>query len=269
MHTHTLRSDSSNSLVDNIQLAKEKGIQVLSFVDHDTIPDVKSEVELSKQFEITILSGIECEWMDYDTKQAAHILGYRIQDYSYLAKLCDVVLEQRNENTLSQIKILQSLGYEITEEEVREVTKEPCLYTQNILYALFKKGIISELFGDFNKKMFKEGGSAYKTVEYYRPEVLVKAIVKGGGDAVLAHPGQQNNFYLIEDLVKAGLGGIEFVHPSNQLKQKELVKEYAKQYHLFMTGGSDCHGILSKSGGQIGDYYIEADDINEVFVTID
>lgn len=266
LHTHTLRSDSSNSALDTISLAIEKGISVLSFVDHDTIPDVKSDKELSEKYDITILSGIECEWVDYQTGHAAHILGYNIKDYSYLANLCETVLEQRNENTLNQIKILQELGYDISVEEVRNETSKPCLYTQNILYVLWKKGIISELFGDFNKKMFKKGGIAYKTVDYHKPEVLVKAIVKGGGDAVLAHPGQQNNFWLIEDLVKAGLGGIELVHPSNNKEHRELVKHYSGKYHLFMTGGSDCHGILSNSGGNIGDYYIEIDQIEDIFV---
>ncbi|RDY32769.1 PHP domain-containing protein [Lachnotalea glycerini] len=265
MHTHTLRSDSSNSAVDTIQSALRNGIDILSFVDHDTIPNIAREMQLSKEYKITIISGIECEWMDYETGNAAHILGYRIKDYSYIKKLCDSVIEQRNENTINQIKILQKSGYDISVEEVTQSTEEPCLYTQNILYVLWKKGMIRELFGEFNQKIFKKGGIAYKTIEYPKTEQIVEAIVKGGGFAVLAHPGQQNNFYLIEDLVKAGLSGIELIHPSNNVKHRELVKKYADKYHLFMTGGSDCHGILSKSGGNIGDYYIEVNQVEDLF----
>lgn len=266
LHTHTQRSDSSNSAERTIQLAIEKGINVLSFVDHDTIPDVKQESALEKSYSIQIISGIECEWVDYQTGQAAHILGYNIKDYSYLRRLCETVLEQREENTRKQIKIIQNLGYNITEEEVRAVTKEPCIYTQNILQVLFLKGMITELFGEFNKKMFKKGGLAYQTIEYHRPEILVSAIVKGGGDAVLAHPGQQKNYYLMEKLVKSGLGGIELVHPSNTLKDQELIQYYSKTYQLFTTGGSDCHGILSMNGGAIGDYYIETQQIENIFL---
>lgn len=265
LHTHTQRSDSSNSAEKTIQLAIENGIDVVSFVDHDTIPNVKQERVLEKLYPIQIISGIECEWVDYQTGQAAHILGYNIKDYSYLARLCDTVLEQRNENTRNQIKIVKDLGYDITEEEVRAVTKEPCLYTQNILHVLVQKGMITELFGEFNKKIFKKGGIAYKTIEYHRPEILVSAIVKGGGVAVLAHPGQQKNYYLLEELVKSGLCGIELVHPSNTIKDRELIQYYARTYHLCMTGGSDCHGILSNSGGEIGEFYIETQQIENIF----
>lgn len=264
LHTHTLRSDSSNSPEDVIGLARLHNIDIISFTDHDTIPDVAKERELEKQYQITIVSGIECNYSDQMTGQAAHILGYQIEDYSYLSKLCESVLEQRNENTISQIKILQGLGYEVTEQEVRAVTDNPCLYTQNILYVLWKKGLINEIFGDFNKRMFQKGGIAYKTIIYHHPVELVKAIVRGGGKAVLAHPGQQNNFYLIEELVKAGLSGIELIHPSNNKEHRERIQQYAKQYHLFMTGGSDCHGVLSTSGGNIGEYYIETLDITEL-----
>ncbi len=266
LHTHTQRSDSSNTAEKIIQLAIENGIDVVSFVDHDTIPDIEKERVLAKTYPIQILSGIECEWVDYRTGQAAHILGYNIKDYSYLERLCETVLEQRDENTRNQIKIVQDLGYDITEDEVRAVTKEPCLYTQNILQVLWQKGMIPELFGEFNKKVFKKGGIAYKTIDYHRPEILVSAIENGGGDAVLAHPGQQKNYYLIEELVKSGLRGIELVHPSNTMKDQKLIQNYARSYQLFLTGGSDCHGILSKSGGEIGDFYIETQQIENIFL---
>jgi predicted metal-dependent phosphoesterase TrpH len=265
LHTHTLRSDSSNSAVSTIELARRNGIDILSFTDHDTIPNVERNRQLSEKYGITIISGIECEWVDNGTGKAAHILGYQIEDYSYIGKLCAPVLEQRNNNTLSQIQILQELGYEIEEEDVSYFTEEPCLYTQNILYALWKKALIPELFGELNDKVFQKGGIAYKTVEYPKPVEIVKAIVKGGGYAVLAHPGQQNSFYLIEELVKAGLSGIELIHPSNSETHWDLVKKYARKYNLFMTGGSDCHGILSVSGGEIGDYYIEVERLEELF----
>jgi predicted metal-dependent phosphoesterase TrpH len=265
LHTHTLRSDSSNSKLDTIRLAKEAGVQILSFVDHDTIPDVADDMRLSLEYGIHIISGMECEWVDYETGEVAHILGYGLEDYSYIGKLCESVLEERNQNTLEQIAILQELGYDITVEEVRNATEEPCLYTQNILHVLWEKGIIPELFGEFNRKMFKQGGLAYRRVQYHRPEILVEAIVKGKGYAVLAHPGQQNNFHLIPKLVDVGLSGIELVHPSNNTEHMEIVKEYAKSHHLFMTGGSDCHGCLSTSGGDIGNYYIEVEDVESLF----
>ena len=79
---------------------------------------------------------------------------------------------------------------------------------------------------------------------------------------MLAHPGQQNNFCLIEEMVSYGLKGIECVHPSNDEKARNKVKELANIYGLFLTGGSDYHGLYSAKGGTIGKEYITFTDEN-------
>jgi 3',5'-nucleoside bisphosphate phosphatase len=60
--------------------------------------------------------------------------------------------------------------------------------------------------------------------------------------AILAHPGLTQRDYIIEELVKCGLGGIEIFYPTHT---QDIVKKYskiAKKYNLAITGGSDFHG---------------------------
>ena len=79
----------------------------------------------------------------------------------------------------------------------------------------------------------------------------------GGGIPVLAHPGQQQNFSVIPDLVCEGLWGIEKNHPSNSREDRKNIQELAQRYGLFCTGGSDYHGLYEAKGADLGDFLSE------------
>jgi phosphoribosyl 1,2-cyclic phosphate 1,2-diphosphodiesterase len=74
---------------------------------------------------------------------------------------------------------------------------------------------------------------------------------------VLAHSGQQQNFYLMPELAACGLDGLEYQHHANSEEDKILIKEYARQYGLFLTGGSDFHGKYEDTNVGIGDFIAE------------
>ena len=95
--------------------------------------------------------------------------------------------------------------------------------------------------------------------------MAVRAVKDAGGMAVLAHSGQQQNFSLIKGLVEQGLDGLELNHHANSLKDKEIIRKYASDYHLFLTGGSDCHGAYEKNSPGVGDYLAEESGVNAIF----
>lgn len=69
---------------------------------------------------------------------------------------------------------------------------------------------------------------------------------------MLAHPGQQQNFALIPALVRAGLCGLERNHPANSARDRALIDRIAGEQGLFLTGGSDFHGLYEKSPLGVG-----------------
>ena len=85
----------------------------------------------------------------------------------------------------------------------------------------------------------------------------VRAIKESGGVSVLAHPGRQQNFRIIPELVEAGLGGLELNHSANSPKDREAILEYAALYGLFLTGGSDYHGRNDTRRVEIGHFLSE------------
>ena len=129
---------------------------------------------------------------------------------------------------------------------------------------LVSTGQVPEMFGDFYHNTFKNGGTCDFDINY--PDVIdaVKAVKKAGGTAVLAHPGQQQNFWLIPELVKAGLDGLELNHYSSSDKDKEIIKDHAKQYGLFLTGGSDYHGKYEQQPYGIGDFLSEENGVEAI-----
>jgi len=58
---------------------------------------------------------------------------------------------------------------------------------------------------------------------------------------VLAHPGRLHDYAIIDELVQAGLRGIEVFYPTHEPSQRALFREKAKRLGLVMSGGSDFH----------------------------
>jgi predicted metal-dependent phosphoesterase TrpH len=48
-------------------------------------------------------------------------------------------------------------------------------------------------------------------------------------------------------LVELGLSGIEHKHPTQTPERQRAVEEVARRYGLFLTGGSDFHGLYSET----------------------
>lgn len=85
------------------------------------------------------------------------------------------------------------------------------------------------------------------------------AIRADGGYAVLAHPGQQQNFGLVPALVDAGLAGLELWHPSNSEADRARIRELAARHGLFCTGGSDFHGAYEAGRDRLGAFLAPED----------
>lgn len=122
------------------------------------------------------------------------------------------------------------------------------------------------MFGDFYYSTFKNGGVCAFDIRYISPLEAVKAIKDSGGLAVLAHSGQQQNFSLIPELVKNSLDGLELNHHSHSPKDREIIRQYAEKYSLFLTGGSDFHGEFEPVDVDLGDFIAEQSGAEKIFV---
>jgi len=260
LHIHSTISDGSETIEQIIEAAKKKGLDAIAITDHDTLSHIN---QIPCDAGIKVVVGVEISAIHLHTKTRAHILGYNIKKPEELTALTRTILIARNRNSEKQIEILRRQGLTIDKDKLARADGI-CIYKQHIMDWLVSTGQAPDMFGGFYKRIFKNGGVCDFDICY--PDVFetVKAVKKAGGLAVLAHPGQQRNFWLIPDLVKIGLDGLELNHHTHSEKDREAICAYAGQYGLFLTGGSDYHGTYEPQPFGIGDYLSEESGVKSI-----
>ncbi|OOM78628.1 PHP domain-containing protein [Clostridium sp. BL-8] len=248
-HVHTDISDGSLGLRETIQVAKENEVTHMAITNHDTVKGLKEAIKEGDRKGIIIIPGIEISAYDFVNKKKVHILGYNFElEGKNIRKLCDPILERRNENSIRQIDILKINGYKInTQNILRKSVNSEVIYKQHIMAELIEKGYTDEIYSDLYKKLFKKGGICSGDIEYVDVFEAVKAIKADNGIAVLAHPGQLDSYGIIDELVAQGLDGIELNHMDHTEEDVTKIKEYSDKYGLILTGGSDFHGEYGSS----------------------
>lgn len=253
LHLHTRVSDGSEDIEEILRMAKEAGITHLSITNHDTTLRTEEYIKKAKEQGIQAIPGVEMSAYDREYGVRAHILGFNYKTNFHMEEIGSATLRSRTENGYKYIEVLNQIGYHVDLEAIRKISTT-AIYKQHILAYLMKTGQSDEIFGDIYYKEFKNGGPCSFDVDYPDAVACVQAICADGGIPVLAHPGQQNNFALLPKLVEAGLRGIEYDHPSHDEKLRKKVEKAAQEFGLFMTGGSDFHGLYEKTKTEFGRY---------------
>ena len=73
LHMHSTASDGQYRPAELVQLAKEKGLQVIALTDHDTINGYEEAAAEGEKLGVKVLPGVEMSAREYHT---FHILGY-------------------------------------------------------------------------------------------------------------------------------------------------------------------------------------------------
>lgn len=251
LHVHTTVSDCSEKINDILTKAKSLGLTHIAFTDHDTTQQANEHVSLAARYGLMAVKAVEMSAFDSSSGHKVHILGYGYRTTDHIEVLGRETLRKRQENCIKQIVILQSLGYQLTVEQVQK-SGSTSIYKQHILDFLQQTGQIDELFGDLYGNVFKHGGPCDFDIDYPDAVEVVKAIKKDQGFAVLAHPGQLSNYDITKKLVLSGLDGIELNHPSHKEEDIQKVTKLCQEYSLFMTGGSDYHGRYERMSAPLG-----------------
>lgn len=253
LHVHTRISDCSESIQHILQQAKERGITHIAFTDHDTTKFANEHVLAAGAYGIRAIPAVEMSAFGSAEQKKAHILGYGYRSVQHIEAIGQRTLQKRDANGVRQIEILRGLGYRIWPEHVRRISGD-CIYKQHILDYLVSTKQAMSIYGDVYTRIFKNGGPCDFDIDYPEAADVIRAIKEDGGYAVLAHPGQQDNFEMLPKLIEAGLDGIEYAHPSHTEEDRIKVAELGKYYGVFMTGGSDYHGRYERSITKLGAY---------------
>ena len=268
LHIHSTASDGTFTPAEILKRASGLEMRTIALTDHDTVLGIPEALEAAEKYGIELIPGIE---MSVDYVGTYEILGYYI-DYKneeFLEKL-----EKRNvwriERMLETINVLNSLGYDITKEEVQEIAGKGSIGRPHIANALIKKGYFNTMQEVFNT-LLGAGKKAYVKAKNYSIEEVVQIILKAGGVPVLAHPylmkmSDERLEEELKKLVSYGLKGIEAYYSESVPSKTKYHLELAEKYGLLVTCGSDFHGLNKKN--EIG-YIINGKEMIEDYTIVE
>ncbi len=253
LHSHSLHSDGEWTVEELIREAKNKGLYAMALTDHDTVKGVKEALSLGEKYGVRVIKGLELSSIKIGD---VHILGYGIdvENEELLAKLDDVV-EKRGERNRAILKKLEELRMPVDEKELLKIGEGKIIGRKLISDLMIKKGYVKTVSEAFDKYL-GSAKPAYVPLVRLTPFDAIDLIHKAGGVAVLAHPskllfkGEELESF-IRDLKAHGIDGIEGYYYTHTPKEVEYYEKLAKELDLFMTGGSDFHGMYRSS--RIGD----------------
>lgn len=262
LHCHTKISDGSIGIEDLIGIAKRRGLSAVSVTDHDTTAGATRAVVIGKRQGLQVIHGVEISTRDTARGNNAHLLCYLCDSPDRLEGLCQRIGKSRRAAATEMVRRVMRY-YPITPDLVLKcATGSTNIFKQHIMHALMDAGYADSIYGEVYQKLFAPGsGVARVEIEYPEPRDVLNAIHEAGGIAVLAHPHQYHNEALLEELIAAGLDGVEVWHPSHTDEQTDALLQLTEQHGLLATGGSDFHGMYSRTARALGSTHTPDDHI--------
>lgn len=136
------------------------------------------------------------------------------------------------------------------------------LYKYNLLDYLVNEGFAEEPFCEANNRMLdKTHGYAFVDFEYPECTDVIKTIKSADGIPILAHTFVSNNFSAIDELIDAGLMGLEVYHTKHTDNQRKLLYDFCETKNMLMTCGSDFHRLSASGNSVLGKTSVDNDKI--------
>ena len=248
LHTHSNRSDGTESPADLVKRALSEGLDVLGLTDHDTTEGWDEAVDAAESTGLRLVRGIEvsCVFAGY----GVHLLAY-LPDPTYppLARELQRVLDGRNSRLPATLERLRALGIDIDVHDVRRVAGETAAMGRpHVADALVELGVVRDRNEAFNTYLGPQG-PAY--VHRYAADLedMIGTVADAGGVTVLAHPWASRHDHSALDaegiagLRDVGLSGLEVDHEDHDPATRAALRAVARDLGLVVTGSSDYHGL--------------------------
>ena len=254
LHLHTTHSDGSCTPSEVVNMAHQAAVTALAITDHDITTGIAEAIAAGQQCGIEIIPGVEISSLGGNSE--LHILGYFLdcQDSDLLEHL-KTLRDGRHRRNPRIIEQLQTLGIDITFDEVRALAGTDSIGRPHIARVLMDKRVVTSAKEAFDR-FLAEGKPAYVPRELPSPAEAIRWIKAARGLAVLAHPTwvkvtEQPLIDLVRQLKSDGLDGVEVYYSTHAARQTREYLSLAQQLGLLVTGGSDFHG-LTKPDIEVG-----------------
>ena len=245
LHNHSYYSDGVFSPSEVIGLANEAGCDLFSLTDHDTTAGVaEAQIEADK-LGVKLLNGVEISafWRN----MTIHIVGLDIDLNNDKLQEGLAHNQQLREDRAEKIALgLWRSGIKDALEKTQKLSKTSMLTRTHFAQMLIKEGYCKDMKSVFRRYLTgkKPGGVR---VEWKNIDEVVDWIHTAGGKAVIAHPfryrmTQTKIKNMLIDFKEVLGDGIEVVTATSTDEEITLSNQWAKEYKLLSSCGSDYHG---------------------------
>jgi 3',5'-nucleoside bisphosphate phosphatase len=254
LHMHSTASDGRLSPEGVIILANKAGLDMVSLTDHDTVSGLPVARKTAFSFGMRFLAGCEVSAKVVDTE--VHLLSYGFDaENEALASFLLKQQERRTDRAAEFVERLKKSGDLPGSAKLPVPVAGKSIARPHIAKMLIDARSATD-FADAFKRFLIPGSKHFVPKPLPEGQDVVDVVHAAGGVVVLAHPGHQTPHAVVLQLIKAGLDGVEVIHPSHDMSLNTYYRNLAAQYSLMVTGGSDFHGQPKHGGLSLGDYWI-------------
>ncbi len=261
LHIHSNVSDGTLDPSAVVALAARANLDVIALADHDTVLGIEEAVSTGRACQVDVIPAIE---VSVSSERAdLHILGYFVDPSSEALLTYSREAALRRESRLRlMLERLTDEAVDLTFEDVQAVrSAAPAAGTvgrSHLAQAMVKAGYVTHFAQAFERYIGNEH-DAYVPLRLLTPLEAVNLIDEAGGFSVWAHPPLRHLRELLPELVECGLRGLEVYRPRTRPSQVAELERTAREWGLFVSGGSDWHG---PEQGDLGEFRISASEVS-------
>ena len=282
LHTHTTYSDGSYNVLELLNEAQKRKLNIISITDHNTI---QAHFELLNPNIRNIFAGEIITGIELTTTykgETIEILGYGFNIETMQCFLNDNVLTFE-EKQLKEYELIKKqykkIGVIFDEKNIQFDPKvessriafahEIKKYSQNYKFFLNQESITTNT-GFTRNEVYNPKSPLYVDESSLFPslEKTIEMIHKSGGLAFLAHPFAYSTNIpndLLNIINNYELDGLECFYTTFTDEQTNYLINICKENKMYISGGSDFHGSRKKNhnlGTGQGNLYIDENEVS-------
>ncbi|WP_026555596.1 PHP domain-containing protein [Arthrobacter sp. 35W] len=246
LHAHSHVSDGTQTPAVLVAAAKNAGLDVLALTDHDSTSGWAEASLAAREQGIVLVPGME---ISCKTREgiSVHLLSYLHDPFN--EDLLEEITKSKDARLSRAERMVERLAedYPLNWDDVTQhVAPGATVGRPHIADALVAAGVVEDRSEAFASILTSH--SRYFVSHYAPDPVLAVQLVRAaGGVPVFAHPvasarGRVVAEATFNDMIDAGLLGLEIDHRDNPEEGRAWLRKLAARKDLIVTGSSDYHG---------------------------
>ena len=245
LHSHSYYSDGVLSPTEVVRLADEVNCDLFALTDHDTTDGLNEARQTADKLSVELVSGVEISafWRN----MTIHIIGLDIDINNDILQAGLAHNQQLRKERAEKIALgLWRTGIKDALEKTQALSKTDMLTRTHFAQMLIREGYCKDMKSVFRRFLTGKKPGASR-VEWRSFDEVVGWIHAAGGLAVIAHPfryrmTQTKIKNMLIDFKEVLGDGIEVVTATSTDEEITLSNQWAKEYKLLSSCGSDYHG---------------------------